>query len=125
MVKDDLYNYMITFATLLAKVPAESIGWIDVPIGVYPKIQFKCISRPLASDNKDEWQGWRFYIIHPDPEECQLTADIVRGIFDNCYGTLVVGSRYYDFITMTAEFPIALRDDENFEIYQDYRILYH
>jgi hypothetical protein len=124
LVKDDLYAYMITFPALLEKVPAASIGWIDVPVEVTgPKIQFKCVSDPILYQSDDRWQRWRFYIIHADKEECAATAIILKGILHRCYG--LFSSTYIDYIALIDEFPIELRDDQNYEIYQDYRILYH
>ena len=124
MVEENIYNLLIATSTLTAKVPAEQIGWVDVPDSTaYPKIEFRCIDKPTMLEATDEWQRWRFHIIHYSKTECAAIAVILTGLLNNAHG--LIDGTYFDYIAKILESPLELRDDNQYEIYLDFRIMYH
>ena len=124
MVEQNIYNLLIASTTLTAKVPALNIGWVDVLEDIaIPKIQFKVIDRPILYDSPDMWERWRFYIVHPSKLECVNVSVILTGLLHTAYG--LIDGTYFDYIAKILESPLELRDDNQYEIYLDFRVLYH
>ena len=127
MVEERIYNYLIdadSNVDITSVVPASQIGWVDLPeLTPYPQIVFKCISKPPMYQSTDQWQRWRFYILSEDKFKCQEIADLLESKLHRAYG--VIDGQVFDFITKLDDSPIQRREDSIYEMYVDYRILYH
>lgn len=123
MTAENIYNYLKDVDAIHAIV-SDRIYWIDGDQGTtYPQISFKKISSPQKYETPDQWQRWRFYILCEDKFECNTLADLLTTHLNGIYGLLDV--QYFDYISKIDEGIIKLRDDEIYEMYIDFRIVYH
>ena len=124
MVSDNIYNLLAATATLTAIIPAENIGWVNVEeLTAYPKLEYRCIDAPTMLEATDEWQRWRFHIVHYSKTQCAAVALILTGLLNNSHG--LIDGTYFDYISKILESPLELRDDNQYEQYIDFRIMYH
>lgn len=102
----------------------QNIYFVEKPEEAeYPCITFKCISSPGLYQTDDKWERWRFYVIAPDQWEVQsITGELITTL-DRLYGDM--SGKEIDYIAKIDESSIDKRDDNNFEQYVDFRILYH
>jgi hypothetical protein len=102
----------------------EQVYFVQKPEeAVYPCIVFKCISSPGLYQTEDKWERWRFYIIGPDEWEVQSISGTLIDSLNRLYGDMA--GRDIDFIQKLDESSIEKREDNTFEMYVDFRILYH
>lgn len=124
MVEQYIYNYLISESTFTDLVDTDALGWASVSQDAsYPKVVYKIIDRPRIVDASDEWQRWRFYITSDNKFEIRDIADVLTSLLNGAYGALDSGN--FDFIQKLNESEITLRDDKIFQMYVDFRILYH
>jgi hypothetical protein len=124
MIQDNIYTFLSGTAALTALVPADQIGWSDVlNTEAYPKITYTCVSNPQAYPEADQWQRWRFYVVAIDKFEARAIADVLDTTLNRAYGD--VGGVTVEFMAKIDESPVELRDDGNYELSLDYRIIYH
>jgi len=124
MREENIHNYLASFADLTQQVDSENIAWVDVPQErTYPRIKYVVLSKPVFHQTDDQWQRWRFYIVGNDKYDVDLIARILKQKLNRVYGD--VGGAEFDLIVMLDESEMILRDDNIYEVYQDYRVLYH
>lgn len=131
-----IYDYLVSESDFTDLVDSGSLGFSFVDQSVdYPKVVFKKISNPRIVDATDEWQRWRFYItctknivINSQNRDGKFMliniADVLTNLLNQLYGDLDSNTKL-DFVKKLDESEIELRDDNVYEMYIDFRILYH
>lgn len=132
MREENIYNYLMAETEFSALLDSDSIGWVSTDKNSsYPRVTYNIISRPKIVDASDEWQRWRFYltntIIDSTGKDGKFVireiADVLTDLLNGVHGT--IDGVHFDFIQKIDESEINLRDDEVYEMYIDFRILYH
>ena len=131
-VPESIYFYLISESTFTDLVDNDSLGYISVEQNSnYPKVTYNIIDRPRIVDASDEWQRWRFYITctkdlngEDGKFKVRAVADVLTSLLNSLYGVLDSNTKL-DFVQKLTESEVFLRDDNIYESYVDFRILYH
>ena len=122
MVEENIKNFLNEQSEFTDLV--ESFGWIDLPEkSKYPRVTFKAISKPTLYQSTDRWERWRFYIVAANKKTCADIADVLDDLLNNLYGD--VDSQAIDYIARIDEGQMERREDGKYEMYVDFRVLYH
>lgn len=123
MIEENIYNFLIADSSITALV-GRRIHWINDEQGTaYPKITFKCMSKPKLYQATDEWRRYRFFVYGEDKYTVQNIADTLTSKLHGLYGE--VDGVYIDFMSKLDEIPPELREDSIYEMYLDFRVKYH
>jgi hypothetical protein len=130
LIQRNIYNFLISAedsnekSTLIDYVDPASIGYVDVNVNAeYPRVTYNIISNPELYQTSDKWQRWRFYVSAQDKFLCKEIGDTLTEKLNNCYG--LIDGVYFDYIVKLDESPITKSDDQIYEMYIDFRVLYH
>lgn len=119
MIQQYIYDFLTAESGMI-----DNIYYVEKPENAeYPCIVFKCISSPGLYQTDDKWERWRFYIIGPDQWEVQSISGVLIESLNRLYGDM--SGREIDYIAKLDESSIEKREDNNYEMYVDFRILYH
>lgn len=123
MIEEQIHTYLSNQSEIISRVDPSSIGWIDTPEQeIYPKITFKALSAPPLYQSTDQFQLFRFWVVGEDK---YIVAEILAAIKQVLHGLSGdMEGQYVHFISLIDTYSIDLRDDNLYEGYSDYRIIF-
>ena len=122
-IEDVLNDYLIAQSEITDIVSPSNIDQIESDTNSYPKIIYVKIDSPELYQSTDQWQRWRFFIVSPARAELNNVTDVLTDALNRAFGDF--SGMYIDFIQKLNEGQITLRDDQIYESFLDFRILYH
>ena len=104
----------------------DDVFWMEQTKGEtsLPHIVFKQISDPALYQSNDKWQRWRFYITGTTPLSVQ---ELEMDLYDKLNGLSGdMEGKTLDFVQKIGDdSSIEKREDGYYQMYVDYRFIYH
>jgi len=121
-IKDDIYTFISSISSITNIVPSTQIGWIDCDETTpYPRIVYQKISDPPLYQANDRWQRWRFYCLSDSKDECRRIGDALYDALHRLQDDM--GDTFVNVFLIDQSEPT--REENIYEKYLDFRIIYH
>jgi len=121
-VKNDIYTFISAQSAITSLVNVDNICWVDGDEDTtYPRIVYKMISDPPLYESGDRWQRWRFYVFSDLKTECLTIGDALYNALHRLQDEM--GDTFYNVFMLDR--TEVERQENMYECYLDFRIIYH